>query len=162
MSWRREITKIKDLMKVGCRLTSLLSRSCQHCKHYKLCSMSFLNKHKRFLVALFLAEGLIIVWAWPWMWQKTALQDEFVPHRMFFQLNVEDHLCRSVSRTISPPLAASPTCEIWTQGTATHNAPAICSFISLEHPALVQALKFINIHTTFIYGNVGVLVSETG
>lgn len=53
-----------------------------------------------------------------------------------------------------------------TERTATHNAPAICSFISLEHPALVRALEFINIHATFIYGNiahgVGVLVSGTG
>lgn len=53
-----------------------------------------------------------------------------------------------------------------TERTATHNAPAICSFISLEHPALVRTLEFINIHATFIYGNiahgVGVLVSGTG
>lgn len=55
--------------------------------------------------------------------------------------------------------------EIWTQGTATHNASAICSFISLEHPFLVQALKLINIHATFINGSAahgfGVSVSET-
>lgn len=79
---------------------------------------------------------------------------------------VAAHLHRSTSRTIGPQLIVTPMCEISTQGTATHNAPAICSFISLEHPALVQALKFINIHITFIYGNVihgvGLLVSETG
>lgn len=56
--------------------------------------------------------------------------------------------------------------EIWMQGRASHNAAAICSFVSLEHQFSIWVLKFINIHTTFTCGNVAngawVLVSESG
>lgn len=90
------------------------------------------------------------------------------PRLRLFLETCKNHLCRSASRTISPPCSSLqlPRVRSETRATAPHNAAAICSFISLEHPGLVRALEFINIHTTFIYGNiahgVGVLVSETG
>lgn len=190
MSWRREKHKDKRLEERGLRLDLVVYRlflCCQRCRRHQHYSMSFSRAHWTNPNAL---SGSFLGWRSGYCLgfvpecatslsrqdKKITLEEEFLPHRLFvspsspsFPGNVwmwRITCADRRARTISPPLAATPTCEIWTQGTATHNAPAICSFISLEHPALVQALKFINIHTTFIYGNVahgvGVLMSETG
>lgn len=181
---RGEYNKDKRCKERGLRLGLVVWRfslSCQHCKHHKLTTIG-LSIKPNYYSAFPSLKVCLILWAHfvpecvitfcPHR-QECFLFFIFLPSRLFFScLFWESCKCGGSPVQIGEQNNQSSTVRcnshVWDMntGTATHNAPTICSFISLEHPFLVQVLKFINIHTTFICGNVahgvGILVSEIG